>query len=305
MIRSTVSPLKGSLLIALGLAAAPFAFAEQEWSFEVSAGVEQDSNVSINELDASTGNDDLALRLRAEIDFETDLTPETDLKFGYTISDKSFDEFSEFDLQTHILSGALSHDFGPVTAGGVIRYIDANLGGDGFQSITQFSPYASGYAAKNLFLRGALTHAEKEFDIQSARDADVLTFDADAYVFLDGSRRYIVVGLEQESSDANDAQFSYDGLGAQLRFSQRFKFRDRTARAQARWRFETRDFDGETPSIGAPREDDRNRFNVELELPITDTIFVAPEYEYGDFSSNLPSADYSQNVVSVRVGARF
>ena len=41
------------------------------------------------------------------------------------------------------------------------------------------------------------------------------------------------------------------------------------------------------------------------ELPLTDTIFVSPEYEYGDFSSNLPSADYSQNVFSLRLGTRF
>ena len=223
MTTQTNFPLKAGLATAITLSLSPSIAAQEtsklkspEWSFELSAGVEQDSNVSVNELDSSTGSDDFAIRLRAEIDFEAEIAPETDLKFGYTFSDKSFDEFSAFDLQTHIISGSLSHDFGPVTTGGVVRYIDANLGGNGFQSITQFSPYASGFVAKNLFLRGAFTHAEKAFDVQTARDADVQTFDADAYLFLDGSRRYIVLGLEQETSDANDAQFSYDGLGAQV-----------------------------------------------------------------------------------------
>lgn len=276
-----------------------------EWSFEVSAGLEHDSNVSVNELDSNTGADDTALRLRAEIDFETEIAPETELKFGYTISDKRFDEFSNFDLQTHILSGTLRHDFGPATAGITARYIDASLGGDGFQSVTQISPYVSGFVAKNVFLRGAYTHAEKEFDVQTNRDANVQTIDADTYFFLDGSRRYIVVGLEYETSDANDDQFSYDATGGQVRFSQRFDLRGRTARAQARWRYESRDFDGITPSIGEPREDDRHRLNAELEFPITDIIFVAAEYEYGDFSSNLPSADYKQNVFTLSLGASF
>ena len=318
MERSTKPYFKLGLMAAIGSTIAPMGTAQttetpeaqkdakSEWSFEVSAGVEHDSNVSVNELDSNTGADDTALRLRAEIDFETEIAPDTELKFGYTISDKRFDKFSNFDLQTHILSGTLNHDFGPATVGVTGRYIDANLGGDGFQSVTQVSPYISGFVAKNVFLRGAYTHAKKEFDVQTTRDADVQTFDADAYFFLDGSRRYIVVGLEHETSDADDAQFSYDAIGVQVRVSQRFKFRGHTAaRAQAGWRYESRDFDGVTPSIGAPRNDDRHRVNAELELPITEKVFVAAEYEYGDFSSNLPTADYKQNVFTLRVGARF
>ena len=318
MTRVTTLNFQLGLMAVFGTAFAPTSLAQAngsseasstepsaEWSFEVSAGVEHDSNVSVNELDSTTGADDVALRLRAEVDFEAKIAPETEVKFGYTISDKRYDQFTNFDLQTHIFSGTLSHDFGPATAGVTARYIDASLGGDGFQSITQISPYVSGFGAKKVFLRGAYTHAQKEFDVQTARDADVQTFDADAYFFLDGSRRYIVVGLEHETSDANDAQFSYDAVGAQARLSQRFKFRNRTARAQTGVRFESRDFDGPTPSIGVPRQDDRTRINAEVELPITDSVFVAAEYEYGDFSSNLPSADYSQNVFTLRIGARF
>lgn len=309
MIKSPIpKPLLCLILLSSGVGNAAFAQANQEetnWSFEISAGAEFDSNVSVNELDSNTGSDDVALRLRAEVDFETEIAPETELKFGYTISDKNFDEFSDFDLRTQILSGALSHDFGPVTAGATVRYIDAALGGDGFQSITQFSPYVSGFVADKVFLRGAYTAAKKEFDVQATRDADVHTIDVDAYYFLDGNKQFIVAGLEAETSEADDDQFSYDGIGGQLRFSQRFQFRDRTARAQARWRFESRDFVGITTSIGEAREDDRNRLSAELELPITDRVFVSAEYEYGDFSSNLPSANYSQNVITLIVGARF
>ena len=318
MTRFTTLNFQLGLMAAVGSAMAPISLAQtngasktdtskpsSEWAFEVSAGGEHDSNVSVNELDSTTGADDVALRLRAEIDFEAKIAPETEVKFGYTISDKRYDQFTDFDLQTHIFSGTLSHDFGPATAGVTARYIDANLGGDGFQTISQVSPYVSGFVAEKVFLRGAYTYAQKEFDVQTARDADVQSIDADAYFFLDGSKRYIVVGLEHETSDANDEQFSYDAVGAQARLSQRFKFRDRTARVQASVRFESRDFDGETPSIGAPRQDDRTRINTEIELPLTDTVFVSAEYEYGDFSSNLPSADYSQNVFTVRIGARF
>ena len=165
MTRVTTLNFQLGLMAVFGTAFAPTSLAQAngsseasstepsaEWSFEVSAGVEHDSNVSVNELDSTTGADDVALRLRAEVDFEAKIAPETEVKFGYTISDKRYDQFTNFDLQTHIFSGTLSHDFGPATAGVTARYIDASLGGDGFQSITQISPYVSGFA-RRLYAR--------------------------------------------------------------------------------------------------------------------------------------------------------
>ena len=276
-----------------------------EWSFELSAGAEFDSNVSVNELDTATGSDDVAIRLRAEADFEAEIAKDTEFKLGYTISDKSFQEFSAFDLRTQIASATLSHDFGPFTAGTTVRYIDAALDDSGYQAVTQFSPYVSGYVAKNVFVRGAYTYADKEFDVQTSRDAEVNTIDLDGYFFLNGSRQYIVLGVEAETSEAVDPQFSFDGQGVLARFSQRFAFRERDARARLSARYESRDYDGITPSINAAREDDRLRLQAEVELPITDLVFIEAEYEYGDFSSNLPTADYAQNVFTVRTGVRF
>lgn len=282
-----------------------FFMSDSEWNFELSAGFEHDSNVSVNELDQSTEEGDTALRLRAEVDFETKLSENTEFKLGYTFSDKSFDTFSDFDLQTHLLSATLAHDFGPVTLGATVRGIDANLGGDGLLSITQFSPYISGFAAKKLYLRGSVVAADKSFDVQTSRNADVLTLDLDAYYFLDSSRRYLSFGVESETSDANDSQFSYDGFGVNLRYTQKFDMFGRDARGRLGWRYESRDYDGVTPSIASARADDRSRFQAELMVPLSDHLFVEMDYEYGDFSSNLPSADYDQHVFAIRLGARF
>lgn len=288
-----------------GKSSTPLSNLNATWSFESSAGAEYDSNVSVSQLETTTGVGDNAFRLRARAGVQTKLGRDTAMKFGYTLSDKRYTEFSQYNLQTHIFSGLAKHDFGPVTAGTAVRYIDASLGGEGFQSITQLAPYASGRVTKNLLLRGTVTLAEKQFATRTDRDASVQTLDAKAYYFLDGSRRYILAGVETETSQANVDQFSYDSVGAQIRFSQRFKVRGRTARAQARWRYESRDFVGETPSIAAIRQDDRTRIDTRVEMPITDTVFIAGEYEWGDFTSNLPSANYTQNVVSFRTGTRF
>lgn len=276
-----------------------------DWSVELSSGAEYDSYVFQDQLDVTTGTGDSAMRLRGEVDYKTQITPDTQLGLGYTLSDKRYMEASQFDLQLHIISGTAKHDFGPVTAGTAVRHIDANLGGEGFQASTQFSPFVSGYITRQVLLRGTYTLTDKQFDVATTRDAQVQTADAKAYVFLDGSKRYLVVGVAQRSADAQDDRYSFNGVSTQIRLSQRFNFLGRTARAQARWRYETRDFIGETPSISAPREDDRHRFAAEVELPVSDTLFMSAEYERGEFASNLPSADFSQDVFTLRAVARY
>ena len=74
---------------------------------------------------------------------------------------------------------------------------------------------------------------------------------------------------------------------------------------QIGWLYEQRDYSAATPAIGENRDDDRNRFQAELELPLGDRLFTVLEYEYGGFSSNLESADYDQHVAGLRVGLKI
>ena len=70
------------------------------FSLEISAGLETDSNVSVSELDESTGEDDQAAVFEADLDYELALGESTELQFGYGLSQTSYDDFSEFDLQS-------------------------------------------------------------------------------------------------------------------------------------------------------------------------------------------------------------
>ena len=68
------------------------------------------------------------------------------------------------------------------------------------------------------------------------------------------------------------------------------------------WRYETRDYSGITPSIGERRSDDRNRFNAGLKVPLVGSVYTKLEFRHDDYSSNLPSADFKQNVGTLRFG---
>ena len=118
-------------------------------------------------------------------------------------------------------------------------------------------------------------------------------------------RTYFVSGYKYESENAVDPQFDFKGHNIKARFSQRISMGDRDAELKVGWRYEDRNYASITPSIGAIRDDTRHRFQAELEIPITDRIYGLIEYEYADYSSNLPSADYTQNLVGARLGIRL
>lgn len=281
-----------------GKAASPF-------SLEVSAGLESDSNVSVSELDESTGEDDQAAVLDADLDYELTLGKLTELQFGYGLSQTSYDDFSAYDVQNHLLTADFTHDFGAIDAGAAYRYIHTRLGGHDYLAIQQLAPSASRFFGRKFFGRAEYTFSDKAFDEVNERDATTHAGGADLYWFVNGVRTYVVFGYRYRNENAEDAQYDYDSHNLKLRLSQRFRFLEHDATLKLGWLYEQRDYSAPTPAIDATRDDDRNRFQAELELPLGRQFFGLLDYEYGAFSSNLQSADYDQHVVSVRLGLKI
>ena len=274
-------------------------------SVEFSAGVEYDSNVSVDEIDNNTGADDFAAVLDADLEFEKEISENTEFSLGYSFSQSLHDEFTNFDIQSHFASADLSHDFGSFDFGGAYRFIYTRLGGDGFLVMQQISPYFTKFFGKKIFVRADYTYTDKDFENRTDRDTTGHSGGADIYWFLDGVRTYFVTGYKYKDENAVDSQFDYASHNIKARFSQRIPIGKRDAKLKLGWRYETRDYSSITPSIGAIRDDDRHRFQAELEIPLSDRIYTLLEYEYADYSSNLPSADYTQSVASTRLGVRF
>ena len=211
----------------------------------------------------------------------TRLGEKTDLQLGYGLSQTSYDDFPEFDLQNHLLTGEVSRDFGTVDAGMAYRYIHTRLGGHDYMTTQQASPSVSRFFGRKLFARAEYTFSDKDFDEINERDATAHAGGADLYWFLNGVRRYVVFGYRYREENADDAQFDYGSHNLKLRLSQRFRFMARDATLKLGWLYEQRDYSAATPAIGENRDDDRNRFQAELELPLGDRLFTVLEYEYG------------------------
>ena len=278
---------------------------------EIAAGVDYDSNISVNQLDANTGADDFAAAIDADFDFSTPVGPDTEFQLGYGFSQSLHADFTAFDLQSHLATADLTHDFGLAEIGAAYRFAYSRLGGDPFLTMHQVNPYISKFIGKTLYLRGGYTYTDKNFEEPAAipapptRDAKNNSFGGDVYVFLNGVKSYLVGGYEREIEKAVSDEFDFHADNFRVRFAQRFPFGGGDAELSLGYRFEDRNYDNQTPSILAVRADERHRFQADLEIPVTDHAFARLEVEHGDYKSNLASADYRQNLAGVRLGLRF
>ena len=270
------------------------------FSAEIAVGAEYDSNVSVEEVDATSGESDHAIILDLEVGMDQQINERTELSLSYDFSNSRYNEFSQVDRQTHILGADLAYDVGNLNTGVSAYYIDARLDGDGFLELTRVSPSLSGFISKRWFARGAYVFSDKTLDDRPDRDAQTHAGEADLYFFRRGLRSYFNLGYQFKDEDAEAARYDFRSHNLKLRYIHRAELFSRLAKIELSWRFEDRDYLSETPSIGADRDDTRNRWKVDLEYPVTDQATIQLYGGYADYESNLPAADYYQTVFGTR-----
>jgi hypothetical protein len=192
-----------------------------------------------------------------------------------------------------------------VDVGANLQYALAELAGQEFLTLAQASPYVSTLVGKRLFLRFAYAYSDKNFAGNPARDAKSDSLAGDAYVFIDGLKTYVMFGYRVSDEDALDSQLDYSGHNFNAQLSHRFPAGSREVTFKTYLRYEARDYDAPTLSIGAPREDDRYQLEASAEMPLTARLSARVGYKHADNRSNLPSVDFDENVFSVMFSATF
>ena len=272
---------------------------------EGKAGAEYNSNVAVQDLDTNTGQGDWAATFNVLAEVNATPVDKLTLRAGYEFSQTLHDEFDAFDLALHRGYGEAAYDFGVVTVGVLGNLAQANLDGDEYLTFSQVSPYISKQFGDTLFLRGSYAATDKSFEGRPERDATSDTLAADAYFFLDGTKRYIAVSGKAIEEDATSDELDFRAGSARVRLVQRFDALDREMTFRAGIEYEQRDYDAPTLAISAPRADERTGVDVSLEAPITENVFVEGSYRFGGYQSNLASADYDEHVTSVKLGAKY
>lgn len=274
-------------------------------SFEVGTGVQYDSNVAVLDLDTSANAGDVAALLELGASYRTRQPGPVGLQVGYNYSQTMHEDFGAFDVGIHRASANLSLDLDKLDAGAMVQYAHALLDGDEFLVLTQYSPYVSKLIGSRLFLRFAYAYSDKDFATNPGRDARADSVSADSFVFLNGLDTYLVFGLRHDVEDALDAQFDYTGHRLRAQLVKRVPAGQRKLTLKAQLRYELRDYDNPTLSIGERRNDRRYQLEVTGDLPIGDRVIASMGYKRADNRSNLPAVDFDEDVLSVNFRAAF
>ncbi|MEM5518180.1 surface lipoprotein assembly modifier [Henriciella sp. AS95] len=289
------------------LALSQTAAADDTVKFTIEGGVSAvaDSNVGIPDLDQNTDNSDVAVELRGRLQMDIKPTKEAVIRAGYEITDTSYQDFGEFDLQTHRGFAEAEYDFKVVKAGVLANYVHARLDDEGYLDYTQIQPNISRLFGDSVFVRGAYVKSFKDFKTQDGRDAEGDAARVDAFFFLNGNKQYISVGGQYGEEDAELDQFDFKGGSAQARYTQRFDVLGKETTMRFGAEYENRDYQAVDPAIGEERQDEIVSAESDVEVEIAGPVSMDFGYKYRDRQSNLDSADYDEHVGKVGLKVEF
>lgn len=280
----------------------------RQWPIEVTiaVGLQYDDTVTVEELDRTREVGDFAAVIDLDLRYRKRFNQGSDLRVGYSLAQKSYFEETDFDLQIHNLSFNFKQDFEHFDLGLQNYNVLARLDGSELLNFQHFSPYLTTFLTRKLYLRASYFFRNKDFPDNPDRDGHVHAADADLYYFIDGTRNYFVAGIRYENENTRAAQFNFNGRQLQLGYVRRLDwYGDRPVRIRLDWRFEDRDYQNITPSLGERRDDQRQRWRARLDLPIDATWTALLSYQYRNHESNLASADFDDNRVELQFEAAF
>lgn len=271
-----------------------------DWSALVGVAIEYDSNVAVEELDATTNQGDYAMTLDGGLAVKQQLSETAEAALTYDFSQSTYEKFSQVDRMTNMIGADLGLDLGRVDPALSVYYINSRLDSSPFLDLYRVSPSLSGFLGKKWFARGAYVYSDKTISDSPDRDATTHAGEADAYFFMRGLRQYFNLGYRYRDDAARADEYDYRSNAVKLRYIQRIELFSRLTTLELAWRYEERNYRSDTPSIGEKRDDQRSRLRLDYAIPVFGYGEVQFFAGYADYESNYEPANYDQTIVGTR-----
>ncbi len=285
--------------------AAPLAFAGTEFGVELAAGYAWDDNVGLDELERATGDSDEVTSLEIQGSAEFSFDDRTSIRISAGLVDDSYQQFSQVDRRTESLGINFETQVGKATVG--INWFDvsADLDSEAFLTYERLSPYLAGFLSKQWFIRGEYVYGEKTIARRPGREANSHSVSIDSYYFIQGLKRYAVLGYTFRVDNARANRYDYDSHAMKLRYVHRESLVNLPVELELEGKLEDRQYKSPDPFIQTEREDTRLRFSAEVRLLFTEYASVSLYIKNSDYDSNLPTASYSDLVVGTELRMSF
>ena len=276
-----------------------------DFDLELVAGYAWDDNVGLDELERATGESDEVTTLEIQGSALFSYQDRTSLRVLAGLVDDSYQEFSQVDRRTESLGVNLEAQMGKATVGVNWFDVSADLDAKEFLTYERLSPYLAGFLSKQWFLRGEYVYGEKTIARRPGREADSHSVSLDSYYFIQGLKRYAVVGYTFRVDNARANRYDYEAHAIKARYVHRKNLGRLPLELEIEGKYEDRQYKAPDPMIATEREDTRWRFSAELRLSLTDYVSWAVKIKNSDYDSNLPTASYSDLVVGTEIRLSF
>ena len=268
----------------------------KKWQLKLGTGLEFDDNLTVEEQDNVSGQEDYAVVFELEGKYSPEFLSPYSGEVYYEFYQSFYEDFSEFDLQTHTAGLTGEQEFQGWDIGLDYNFTYMFLGSDGFLQTHSLSPSVGKSLQSNLYTNFSYIFIDKDFrnDSDSDRDAFNNSIGGDAFYFFQKNQAYCQLGYRLEDEDASGDEFDYMGhifnaavqipapLDTKVRLSYKYHFKD---------------YSNITQSIGSEREDKKQTVSLTVSGDIRDNIGLKFDYQYIDNDSNLSSNEYNQNIV--------
>ncbi|WP_297793436.1 surface lipoprotein assembly modifier [uncultured Marinobacter sp.] len=285
-------------------------------------GYQYDSNVTVDELNTSSDQSDEAWVFDAGLEGVLKPTRALNVTLGYSLSGRRYQNLDQFDQDIHLVSADISYDFDPVTVGTSYHYSHATLGSDPFLDFRRASVYLGRLIGEDVYLLASLQDKSKDFDDSEARDADIRGVSLDSFFFFNQARSHLLVGLDGDREDAEADAYDNDLLRVRLALVHKFTLGGEDNRLRLGWRYEDREYDEVTVTSSDPllndpltgdlterstskRADRARILEASWRIGLNEVFSLEPSISWGNYTSNVDSADYDKTVAGVSLRAAF
>lgn len=282
------------------------------------AGIEHDSNLTVDELEGASGESDQAFLLGVGGEVSGQPIESLTLTAAYDFTSRQYDTLDTFDQDVHLASVDIGYDIGSVTIGASHHYSHAVLDAEPFLDYHRSSVYLGKLIDDDLYVTGSLINARKSFDNSDARDAHISGASLEGFFFFNGTRTLLASGLQVNKEDARADEFDYQVLAVHTRLKHQFGLLGQQSQVQTGLRYETRDYDEKLTATGAPipvigrniaNSDARSNRIVSMDVSwavdLTEWLTTEAKVEHFDYRSPMDSAEYDKTLASLTVRANF
>jgi hypothetical protein len=278
---------------------------EKPFALTLKMGGGYDSDVSISQINSSTGQSDTLANLGLSASYKPLDRDGKSLSLGYDFSQSLHSKLSAFDIQVHSASLTGGLRTGKAYLGLAYSFNHILLAKRPFLDMHFTSPSIMVPLSRSVFVRASHIDLDETFLTDRRRDAKHHEPGVQLFYFWNQSRSFVLIGGNVQREKAVAAEYSFHGLGLNGSINLPLRIGKSPGKVKAAFDHVRRDYRAITPLIGAIRFDRTSTYSLSAEVPLVKKLSLGLELRRADRRSNLSVANIDETAANADLILRF